>query len=639
MSGLPWTPTLGAIPTALGTRFRVWAPGVAAVHVVGEGSGPSLALERDADGYFSGVSAGFGVGDRYRYAVEGRGPFPDPASRFQPEGVHGCSEVVDPSRFAWTDGDWKGVEPAHLVIYELHVGTFTAEGTFAAARSRLADLAKLGVTAVELMPVADFPGARGWGYDGVSLFAPARCYGGPEDLRRLVDEAHRLGLAVLLDVVYNHLGPDGNYLAQYSEDYFSKVHRSGWGPAIHLDGPGSRPVRDFLVENSLMWLHEFHLDGLRLDATHHLFDESPRHLLAELAAAVRESVSGRRVHLIAEDPRNLADLLRDEAVGGMGLDAIWSDDFHHEFRRYLVGDDEGVFRDFRGSLADLCLTINDGWLFRGAYSIHRGYHRGTDPSGIRPRQVVFTLQNHDRIGNRAFGERLNHQVDPATYRVATALLLTLPATPLLFQGQEWSATAPFLFFTDHEVALGEAIKEGRRREFGQYAAFADPARHAEIPDIQAESTFLACKLNWRERDEAFHAAVLRLYRAWLGLRRSEPALRVDQPGRHRAIALGADAVALRREAEGAPTLLLLALFKGEGRLELGDLLVEGGPWEVLRTTEDVEFAEDPAPPRVAADAAFVEFARPSAVLLRAVGSGRIAAVPGDQLETPRPGMR
>ena len=441
---MSWRASLGARPDADagGVWFRVWAPDRLGVEVVLEGPGArprAIALEKHPDGTFGGLVPGLGAGARYRYRVDGLGPFPDPASRYQPEGVHGPSQVVDPDAFVWTDASWRGVDPAELILYELHVGTFSPEGTFEGATRLLPRVAELGVTAIELMPVADFPGRRNWGYDGVDLFAPARCYGTPDDLRRLVDEAHRLGLAVLLDVVYNHLGPDGNYLAQFSPSYFSSRHKTLWGPAINLDGPHSAMVRAFFIENALCWLHEYHMDGLRLDATHYLFDEGPRPFLAELAATSRRSVPDRPVHLIAEDPRNLAAMVRTESEGGWGLDALWSDDFHHELRRYLVGDCEGAFRDFRGLVADLVRTINRGWLFTGEFSTYRGYHRGTDPAGLAPRRFVFYIQNHDRIGNRALGERLNHQVDPATYRAATALLLTTAATPLLFMGQEWAS--------------------------------------------------------------------------------------------------------------------------------------------------------------------------------------------------------
>ena len=619
---MTWQPSLGALPTPAGTRFRVWAPTAGRVDLIREPSGDAIALERSADGTYAALVAEIEAGDRYRYRVDDRGPFPDPASRSQPEGVRGPSEVVDPTQFAWTDRDWRGVRPEDLILLEVHVGTFTVEGTFEAAAARLPDLARLGVTAVELMPVNDFPGHRGWGYDGVDLFAPARCYGRPDDLRRFVDEAHRLGLAVLLDVVYNHLGPDGNYLAQFSPYYFSSVYRSPWGPAVNLDGEQSEMVRTFFLENALHWLHEYHLDGFRLDATHHLIDEGPRHFLAEFTEVVRGSAPDRAVHLIAEDPRNLASMLRAEDEGGWGLDAVWSDDFHHELRRYLVaGDTEGVFRDFRGSLEDLATTLNRGWLFVGAYSIHREYHRGSDPAGLAPRRFVFNIQNHDRIGNRALGERLNHQVDLATFRAATALLLCAPETPLLFQGQEWASSAPFLFFTDHDEPLGSLVREGRRREFRQYAAFADPERSATLPDLQAESTFLACKLDWSERDREPHASTLRFYEALLHLRRTDPALRASRAGGSEATTLDADTILLRREPEdGSPMLWLVVRLKGAGSVTLAGLTAAPeATWDVVLSSEEPRFATDPMPPTVetSGPAIQVRFERPTALLLRA----------------------
>ncbi|HEX8198924.1 MAG TPA: malto-oligosyltrehalose trehalohydrolase [Isosphaeraceae bacterium] len=620
---MSWRPSLGAWPEGDGIRFRVWAPVRRSIEIVLDGTGTVIPLIRAEDGTFGGLLNQVEVGDRYRYRVDGTGPFPDPASRFQPEGVHGPSEVIDPTRFAWTDAGWRGIPAEDLAIYELHVGTFSPEGTFAGATERLPWLKDLGVTAIELMPLADFPGRRGWGYDGVDLFAPARCYGRPDDLRGLVDRAHRLGLAVLLDVVYNHLGPDGNYLAQFSPYYFAGKP-SPWGPAINLDGPHSASVREFLIENALHWIHEYHLDGFRLDATHHLRDEGPRHLLAELAARVRASAEGRPVHIIAEDPRNLAPLVRAEAEGGWGLDGVWADDFHHELRRFLTGETEGLFRDFRGSLEDLAVTLNRGWLFRGAYSIHRGYHRGTDPTGVPPRRFVFCLQNHDRIGNRALGERLHHQIDLATYRAATALLLMAPATPLLFMGQEWASSAPFLFFTDHEPELGRKIHEGRLREFRHYAAFTEAAQVERLPDIQAESTFLACQLDWSEPGREPHAAIVRLYRALLGLRRAEPALRSNQCGSVSAVALDDSTLLLRRDADAGPSLWLVVRLKGAGSVNLGGHLpVEGRGWECVLTTEDPEFAPDPAPPRIGlrGPVVAIDFARPSAVLLRATPAG------------------
>jgi maltooligosyltrehalose trehalohydrolase len=484
-----WRPTLGAVVHGEGTTFTVWAPGVRRLElVIDPDRGPDshfkspLALERGEDGVFSACVTGLGAGRRYRYRLDSSRLLPDPASRYQPEGVHGPSEVVDPGAFQWTDEQWGGVDDRELVIYELHVGTFTPEGTFAGVEARLDHLASLGVTALELMPVAEFAGRWNWGYDGVDLFAPSHRYGTPDDLRCLVDAAHARGLGVILDVVYNHLGPDGAYVSSFSPYYFNGRHKSPWGDAVNLDGPHSERVRAFFVENALHWIHEYHLDGLRLDATHALQDDSEVHFLAELALRVDERAGDRCIVLVAEDERNLDRLVRPPAHGGFGLDAVWSDDFHHHLRRHLAGDAHGYFRCFSGQTGDIATTIRRGWFFVG-----RGggecESRGTDPSGIPLHRFVFCLQNHDQVGNRAFGDRLHHQVDLAAYRAAAALLLCAPETPLLFMGQEWAASSPFLYFTDHEPELGSKVTEGRRSEFSAFPAFADPTGHPRAADI------------------------------------------------------------------------------------------------------------------------------------------------------------
>jgi maltooligosyltrehalose trehalohydrolase len=624
---------LGATCQASGVRFRVWAPEHCQVELCVESAGLAAthALSRDDAGFFHGFVKGLATGDLYRFRLDGEGPFPDPASRFQPLGVHGPSEVIDPSTFRWQDAGWRGVPLEGAVIYELHVGTFTGAGTFAGAAEKLPHLVDLGVTAIELMPVADFPGSRNWGYDGVSLFAPARCYGRPDDLRRLVDEAHRFGLGVLLDVVYNHFGPDGAYWGLFSPHYFSTAHQTPWGAAINLDGPASRPVRDFFVENATRWLREYHLDGLRLDATHALVDDSPRHFLLELQERVRAAV-GRPVLLIAEDHRNLRTIVEPAAAGGWGLDAVWADDFHHELRRCLAGDHEGYFRDFSGSLPDLAATLQDGWFFKGQHSEHFGCARGTDPSGIGSRRFVFFLQNHDQVGNRALGERLNHQIDAACFRAATVLLLCAPETPLLFMGQEWAAPEPFLFFTDHEPALGRLVTEGRRREFRGFAAFSDPEQRERIPDPQAASSFERCRLDWRRRDEEPHASLVRLHRALLELRRSEPLLE-DRPGRRPHVsALDSSTLAIRYESE-ASVLLVVARLAGGGSVPLA---VTGG--ERLRavlTTEDPAYAEKTQPVELdaAAPGLRLHFSRPGAVVLR----GRADRIAGGGLAAPELG--
>jgi maltooligosyltrehalose trehalohydrolase len=619
MLGMGDEPALGAACEPGGARFRVWAPERRGVDLCVETPGREAAhpLRMDAEGFFGGFVAGLRPGDLYRFRVDGEGPFPDPASRFQPHGVHGPSELVDPSAFAWSDAGWSGVPLERLVVYELHVGTFSPSGTFAGVAEQLPHLVDLGVTALELMPLADFPGAHNWGYDGASLFAPARCYGRPDDLRRLVDAAHRLGLGVLLDVVYNHVGPDGAYWRRFSPHYFSTLHETPWGAALNLDGPQSGPVRDFFVENAVRWLQEYHLDGLRLDATHALVDDGPRHFLAELQARVREAVR-RPTLLIAEDHRNLASMLRPEAEAGWGLDAVWSDDFHHQLRRCLAGDHEGYYRDFSGTVTDLATTLRDGWFFKGQRSEHFGGPRGTDPTGLEPRRFVFFLQNHDQVGNRALGERLHHQIDPAAYRAATVLLLGAPQTPLLFMGQEWAAPSPFLFFTDHEPGLGRRVREGRRREFRSFSAFSDPRQQERIPDPQARSTFEWSRLDWRLSAVEPHASTLRLHRALLRLRREEPLLQ-SSPGRSVHVsALGEDSLAIEYRA-GGRALLLAVRLRGAGPIEpRPQALAAEAAWTTVLTSEDPAFAPDPRPPVLGLGRGrlLLGFERPGAVVLR-----------------------
>ncbi len=604
-------PELGALPDAGGgTRFRVWAPAAARVAVVIEPERRRVALAAEAGGYFAGRVGGVGAGDRYRIVVDDGEPVPDPASRAQPDGVHGASAVVDPGGFPWSDAGWRGVALADLVLYELHVGTFTSAGTFAAAAARLPELRDLGVTAIELMPVADFPGDRNWGYDGAALFAPARCYGTPDDLRRLVDAAHRLGLAVHLDVVYNHFGPDGAYAAAVSPAFFSDRHRSPWGAGINLDGAESAGARAFFVANAVYWIREYHVDGLRLDATHALVDDGPRHFVAEVAAAARAAAPERRVLVIAEDARNLARMVRSEPEGGWGLDAVWADDFHHQIRRRLAGDRDGYYADYSGSAADLATTLARGWFFTGQWSAFAGTPRGTDPAGIDPARFVFCLQNHDQVGNRAAGERLHHQVDLAAYRAASALLLLAPETPLLFMGQEWAARSPFLFFTDHRGALGRAVTDGRRREFARFASFASPEAAARIPDPQAPATFASSRLDWDERAASPHAETLRFYRALLALRRTHPAL--ARGGSFAVDAVDADTILLRRAAADGAVVLAVVRLAGSG-----EVAVAAAAGFTLRLhSEDERFAPDPAPPRIRAGTPTrIRFARPGAVVL------------------------
>ena len=609
-------PFFGACPDEHGIHFRVMAATAAgaprrSVQLVihsGRAAG-TYELTPAETAVWTTVVRAASPGDRYSYRVDGGELRPDPASRFQPDGVHGPSEIVDPRRYPWRDAGWKGRAARELVVYELHVGTFTAEGTFDAARQRLPELRALGVTAIELMPVADFPGSRNWGYDGVALYAPARAYGQPDDLRAFVDDAHALGLGVLLDVVHNHLGPEGAYLPQFNPQYITYRHSTPWGGAINLDDRGSELVRHFIIDSALHWIREYRLDGLRFDATHALIDDSPTHLLAELAEHARRAAA-RPLALHAEDHRNLATIVMPREEGGWGLDGIWVDDYHHSVRRLVAGDVHGYYEDYEGTTEELARTIRQGWLYTGQPSRHLSRCRGTDASCVPMRRSIVCLQNHDQVGNRAGGDRLHHRVAPETWRAATVLLLTGPMTPLLFMGQEWAASSPFLYFTDLEPGLGEAVSQGRRREFGHFPGF-DPA--LDVPDPQAESTFDQSKLRWEERTSHPHAGSLALHAQLLALRRAHPPLQASDSPSGEAWAVGNDAIVMRRAGD-LETFVVVVLFRGEGVVEYGRHVAVRGEPEILLTTEEAAFAPDAQPPEISRSS--VRFERPGAVVLR-----------------------
>jgi maltooligosyltrehalose trehalohydrolase len=631
---MTWTLPIGAQPDVAGTRFSVWAVDRQRIEVVlYEGNTMTAAYPLASDsGVHTGYVMGARAGVRYAYRLDGGDVRPDPASRFQPEGVHGPSQVVDPAAFAWTDGDWRGLSLEDLIIYELHVGTATPEGTFDALIDRLDDIRNLGVTAIEIMPVADFPGERNWGYDGVNLFAPARAYGGPEGLRRLVNAAHTHGLAVILDVVYNHLGPDGNYLRQFSQAYFTDQHHTPWGEALNFDGPGSEHVRAFFIANALYWAHEYHIDGLRLDATHAIIDDSPTHILAELAARVRESLpADRHFLLIAENENNDPNLIREPRTENqeptsmsefsgpgsrfpIGLDGVWADDFHHQIRVALAGDRDGYYADYSGSAADIATTLRQGWFYIGQDSPHLKRPRGAPADDVPPIRFVYCIQNHDQIGNRALGERLNHDIGLDAYRAASALLLLAPYTPLLFMGQEWAASSPFLYFTDHNPELGRLVTEGRRKEFAHFTAFSGE----QVPDPQARETFLRSKLLWEERETLPHIGVLRLYHDLLRLRRTLPVLRERSRESFAVTPIGDTALALRRTGPALEdTLLLIVNLRGNLRHTFDDLPEttppNGKKWMALLDTEATQYGGR-GPAHVGAQ---VEMAGSGAILLGA----------------------
>ena len=480
------------------TRFRLWSPGAQRVELWLEEPGRAVAMPRDAGGWAEYVTSEAPAGTRYRYRIDGETLVPDPAARFQPGDVHGPSEVIDPLAYAWADTAWAGLPPERLVFYELHAGAFTAAGTFEGAAERLDHLTSLGVTAVELLPVADFPGRWGWGYDGVLLFAPESTYGRPEALKALVDACHARGLAVFLDVVYNHFGPEGNYLHRYAPDFFSARHRTLWGDGINYDGLGSAIVRAFMIHNALYWLEEFHLDGLRLDAVNAIVDESATHLLVELGRAVADGPGReRRVHLVLENGANQARYLAREEGRRPLYQAQWNDDLHHPLHALLTGEAGGYYEDYQPPLPHLGRCLTEGFAFQGERSRYRDGARGEPSADLPPTAFVAFLQNHDQIGNRALGERITALTGPEAARAATAVVLLSPSLPLLFMGEEWAAPEPFLFFSDLGPDLAPLVAEGRRREFARFPEFAGPRARMRIPDPQDERTFARSVLDWR----------------------------------------------------------------------------------------------------------------------------------------------
>ena len=514
--------SIGAEVRADGVHFRVWAPAHERVAVVIDGR--DFPLEREERGYFSGLVADARAGTRY--TIDG---YPDPASRFQPEGVHGPSEVIDPA-FPWRE--WRGVELKDAVLYEMHIGTFTAEGTYAAAIAHLDALAQLGITVLELMPVNEFPGRFGWGYDGVDLWAPTRLYGRPEELRRFVDEAHARGLAVLLDVVYNHVGPDGCYLTKFAPQYFTDRYENEWGAAINFDGEDAHGVREFFAENAAYWIDEFHFDGLRVDATQSFFDASDVHILRE----IRDRAPGL---LVAENEPQDTKVLRE-----YGFDAMWNDDWHHAARVAATGRTEAYYSDYRGRAQELVSMARLGFLYQGQRYEWQKKRRGTPSHEVEPQRLICYLQNHDQVANSATGARIHELTSPGRYRALTALLLLQPQTPMLFQGQELGARSPFLFFADHEPEIAESVRKGRREFIEQFPSF----RGAGLPRPDDESTFLRCKLDHAQRD----AEIETLHRELLALRREQPF-----DARLEGSALNDECLALRWLAGGAADRLLI----------------------------------------------------------------------------------
>jgi malto-oligosyltrehalose trehalohydrolase len=529
---MPFGAEIGADGNA---RFRLWAPKASSVTLQLNNPERGLPMSRFGEGWFELTTNANTGGAQYSFKIDGNQLVPDPASRFQPSGVHGPSEVIDPSAYDWQDSNWNGRPWEEAVIYELHVGTFSGEGTFAGVEAKLDYLVDLGVSAVELMPLASFPGERNWGYDGVLPFAPAPCYGRPEDLKRLIDAAHAKGLMVLLDVVYNHFGPEGNYLGLYAPDFFTERHHTPWGQAINFDGPNSRAVRDFYIHNALYWLEEYHFDGLRFDAVHAIADDSRPDILTELAETVRTQFQ-RHIHLVLENDKNEAHYLcRDSQPRTSCYDAQWNDDVHHAMHVLVTGEVDGYYSDYaKNPVRHLGRCLAEGYSYQGDASPFRdGARRGEPSRDLPPKCFVSFLQNHDQIGNRALGERIGQLVDPEKLKLAMAILLLAPSPPLLFMGEEFAAATPFLFFCDFGPELAAKVTEGRRAEFARFEQFNSPQAQAQIPDPNAEETFLRSKLDWSSIGQEPHSKWLDFYRDVLECRRAKvvPRIKDIAPGR------------------------------------------------------------------------------------------------------------
>jgi maltooligosyltrehalose trehalohydrolase len=536
---------IGAEPVADGVHFRVWAPDHAQVDVVLERSGGTTGhrLEREGDGYFSAL-VDASAGDLYRYRLGGTGDLlPDPASRFQPHGPHGPSEVIDPATYAWRDTDWGGLPLAGRVISEIHIGTFTPEGTWRAAAAKLPLLAEVGIDVVEVMPVADFPGRFGWGYDGVDFFAPTRLYGRPDDMRAFVDAAHGLGMAVLLDVVYNHAGPDGNSLPRFTESYFSRRFRTDWGRSLNFAEDRSEHVRSFVLENVAYWIREFHIDGFRFDATQDIHDDSPEHIIASMSRRAR-AAAGRRCLLLAgeNEPQDVR-MIQPAEDGGHGLDALWNDDFHHSALVALTGNREAYFTDYLGGAQEFVSAVKRGFLYQGQRYQWQEKRRGTPTAGVPRQALIHFIENHDQLANSGGGERIRLRASPSRYRAMMAIVLLGPATPLLFQGQEFGATAPFKYFADHREELARRVRAGRAEFLAQFRNLATGEMHERVPDPGAESTFESCRIDWSER--LTNTELIDFHRDLIALRRTDPVFSMQHAYELDGAVLSHDAFVLR----------------------------------------------------------------------------------------------
>jgi maltooligosyltrehalose trehalohydrolase len=577
-----------------GVHFRVWAPSRKTVEVMLERSGRGggavpYELDREGNGYFSGIIFDAAPDLLYRYRLDGKNSYPDPASRFQPDGPHGPSQIIEPGAFGWTDGNWRGVQLAGQIIYEMHIGTFTREGSWNAATLELEKLAQLGVTALEIMPVADFTGAFGWGYDGVDLYAPTRLYGTPDDFRRFVDHAHEIGLAVVLDVVYNHFGPEGAYFKEFSDDYFTGRYENEWGMAINFDGKNSAPVREFITANAAYWIAEFHIDGLRLDATQQIFDSTSPHVLSDITQSARRAAPQRAIIIVAENEPQHVKLVRTVEQGGYGMDGLWNDDFHHSALVAVTGRNEAYYTDYHGTPQELLSALKWGYLYQGQRYSWQKQRRGTPAFGVSPTAFITYVQNHDQVANSAWGLRLHRLTSPGRYRAITALLLLAPPTPMLFQGEEFASSSPFLFFADHRPGLAKAVRKGRAEFLTQFRTLATLEMQRLVPDPADRATFERCKLDLDERET--HSEAYALHCDLLRLRREDSVFR--KQGTFDGAVLGSEAFLLRFfDTKNGDRLLLVNLGPDlHLRIAPEPLLAppERKRWEILWSSESPKY--------------------------------------------------
>jgi len=567
---------IGAEITEGGVDFRVWAPDQSQISIVTDHQ--KLRLTRSDEGYFTGLFHGCATDARYQLELSTGELIPDPASRFQPEGPHGPSQVVDPSKFVWTDSQWTGRPLAEYILYEMHVGTFTPEGTWAAAMRELPELAAAGITALEVMPVAEFPGQFGWGYDGVNLFAPTRLYGTPDEFRQFVNLAHQHRMCVILDVVYNHLGPDGNYLEKLARNYFTDRHINEWGRAINFDGEQCGPVREFFVSNAGYWIEEYHLDGLRLDATQAIQDDAPpsRHILTEIGRRSRAAGTNRQIIVIAENEPQHSQLCRPVDQGGYGLDGLWNDDYHHAAIVALTGRQEAYYSDYNGDPQEFISAAKYGFLYQGQWYSWQKKPRGQAGFDLPTEAFIAFIQNHDQIANSGRGQRIHQLASPGRYRAFLAMMLLGPATPMLFQGQEFMSSAPFLYFADHHPELAALVAEGRLQFLSQFPTLTDQKIASELARPDDRETFEQCKLDWTERQT--HAPAYQLCKDLLRVRRTDAAF---QQGARRLVdgaVLGREALALRYFLHDGSDRLLLVNWGRDLHLQSMPEPILAPPW-------------------------------------------------------------